>query len=287
MVMHWNTVSTANRMLSKLVIPKLGPFQYPLHSVPFGHILAGGSKPQGHSSVVSSDERRINTERCFIWFVWWFKWTCKCDNFLSICQMDGWIWKWLDDGMTTGPPNANRFYVRQDSWGDKRVAKMSLSPATYSSCLMLLWCVPWSPNIYLSVFSKGKHTRTLPYLQLVPLSADCWPPNLIMEREAVALFCQSLNKACDHRWRSVRRSMAEFRALLCGVAHFCHHASTTRHWYASKQPVSLPIFSTHDIWKLTILSYPIFPPNSYSVKHRKYGCFLGFLFESLCSSLIY
>lgn len=76
--------------------------------------------------------------------------------------MDGWIWKWLNDGMTTGPQNANRFYVCQDSWGDKRVAKMSLSPATYSSCLMLLWCVPWSPNNYSSVFSKGKHARTFP-----------------------------------------------------------------------------------------------------------------------------
>lgn len=63
MVMHWNTVSTANRMLSKLVIPKLGPVQYSLHTVPFGHVLAGGSIPQGQSSVVSSDERQINRER--------------------------------------------------------------------------------------------------------------------------------------------------------------------------------------------------------------------------------
>ncbi len=29
-VMHWNTVSMAYPMLSKLVMPKLGPSQYPL-----------------------------------------------------------------------------------------------------------------------------------------------------------------------------------------------------------------------------------------------------------------
>lgn len=105
------------------------------------------------------------------------------------------------------------------------------------------------------------HSPQVPSLQLVPLSADCWPPNLIMESEAAALFFQSLHNAWDHRWRSVQRSMAEFRALLCGVAHFCHHAPTKRHWYASEQPVSLPFFSTHNIWKLTIFSYPIFSPN--------------------------
>lgn len=54
MVMHWKTVSTANRMLSKLVMPKLGPVQYSLHLVPLGHNLAGGSKPQGQSAAVSS-----------------------------------------------------------------------------------------------------------------------------------------------------------------------------------------------------------------------------------------
>lgn len=54
MVMHWNTVSTANRMLSKLVMPKLGPVQYSLHLVPAGHNLAGGSKPHGQSAAVSS-----------------------------------------------------------------------------------------------------------------------------------------------------------------------------------------------------------------------------------------
>ncbi len=34
MVMHWKTVRMAKRMLSKLVMPKLGPVQYSLHSVP-------------------------------------------------------------------------------------------------------------------------------------------------------------------------------------------------------------------------------------------------------------
>lgn len=57
-VMHWNTVSTANRMLSKLVIPKFGPVQYSLHSVPLGHVLAGGSCPQGQSTAFSPEQRR-------------------------------------------------------------------------------------------------------------------------------------------------------------------------------------------------------------------------------------
>ncbi|TNN59697.1 hypothetical protein EYF80_030068 [Liparis tanakae] len=52
MVMHWNTVSTANRMLSKLVMPKLGPVQYSLHWVPLGQVLAGGSRPQGQDYPV-------------------------------------------------------------------------------------------------------------------------------------------------------------------------------------------------------------------------------------------
>lgn len=62
MVMHWKTVSTANRMLSKLVIPKLGPVQYTLHSLPLGQVLAGGSLPQGQSAVLSSGQKR-DTER--------------------------------------------------------------------------------------------------------------------------------------------------------------------------------------------------------------------------------
>jgi len=63
MVMHWNTVRTANRMLSKLVIPKLGPVQYSLQTVLLGHILAGGSNPQGQSAALSPDPRKINGEK--------------------------------------------------------------------------------------------------------------------------------------------------------------------------------------------------------------------------------
>lgn len=33
--MHWKTVSMAKKMLSKLVMPPLGPSHLPLHSVPF------------------------------------------------------------------------------------------------------------------------------------------------------------------------------------------------------------------------------------------------------------
>lgn len=35
MVMHWNTVSMAKKMLSKFVMPPLGPSHLPLHSVLF------------------------------------------------------------------------------------------------------------------------------------------------------------------------------------------------------------------------------------------------------------
>lgn len=67
MVIHWNTVSTANRMLSKLVMPKLGPVQYSLHSVPLGHVLAGASRPQGQSTAFSpgKTEREEGAFLCF------------------------------------------------------------------------------------------------------------------------------------------------------------------------------------------------------------------------------
>jgi len=53
-VMHWNTVRTAKRMLSKLVMPKLGPVQYSLQVVPLAQVLAGASRPQGKSAACSS-----------------------------------------------------------------------------------------------------------------------------------------------------------------------------------------------------------------------------------------
>lgn len=45
-------------MLSKFVIPKLGPVQYSWHFVPLGHNLAGGSTPQGQSAALSPDPNR-------------------------------------------------------------------------------------------------------------------------------------------------------------------------------------------------------------------------------------
>ena len=63
MVMHWNTVSTANRMLSKLVMPKLGPVQYSLHSVPLGHVRAGGSLPHGQSVTLSPGRGGVDGSR--------------------------------------------------------------------------------------------------------------------------------------------------------------------------------------------------------------------------------
>lgn len=54
MVMHWNTVRTANRMLSKFVIPKLGPGQYSRHSAPPSHSRAGASRPHGKSPTGSA-----------------------------------------------------------------------------------------------------------------------------------------------------------------------------------------------------------------------------------------
>lgn len=63
MVMHWNTVRMAKRMLSKLVMPKLGPVQYSLHSVPLGQILAGGSWPQDQSAAFSPGKQRHTKER--------------------------------------------------------------------------------------------------------------------------------------------------------------------------------------------------------------------------------
>ena len=58
MVMHWNTVRMANRMLSKLVMPKLGPAQYSRHSVSPSHSRAGASLPHGKSPTGSASARR-------------------------------------------------------------------------------------------------------------------------------------------------------------------------------------------------------------------------------------
>lgn len=63
MVMHWNTVRMAKRMLSKLVMPKLGPVQYSLHSVPLGQILAGGSWPQDQSAAFSPGNQKHREQR--------------------------------------------------------------------------------------------------------------------------------------------------------------------------------------------------------------------------------
>lgn len=64
MVMHWKTVRMEKRVLSKLVIPKLGPIQYSLQVVPLPHVLAGGSRPQGKSADCSPTVKRItNTNK--------------------------------------------------------------------------------------------------------------------------------------------------------------------------------------------------------------------------------
>lgn len=68
----------------------------------------------------------------------------------------------------------------------------------------------------------------------IPCIKHYWPPNLIRESEAATFFCQSLYKACEHRWRSVQRSTAEFIALPCGLGSlFQQYASTEHHWYHS------------------------------------------------------
>lgn len=61
MVMHWKTVSTAKRMLSKLVMPKLGPGQYSRHLVPFSQVRAGGNSPQGKSATCSPERTHTRT----------------------------------------------------------------------------------------------------------------------------------------------------------------------------------------------------------------------------------
>ncbi len=79
-------------------------------------------------------------------------------------------------------------------------------------------------SVMLVALSKGnthRHPFQVPRpLQLAPLNEEHWPPNLIMQSDATTSFCHSLHKACDHRWRSVQRQTGEFRALLCGLAHF-------------------------------------------------------------------
>jgi len=64
MVIHWNTVSMANRKLSKLVMPPFGPCQPSLHSLPLmGHWrpcpeIAHGA---GSSSAIASKKREEET----------------------------------------------------------------------------------------------------------------------------------------------------------------------------------------------------------------------------------
>lgn len=83
--MHWNTVSTANRMLSKFVMPKFGPVQYSLHSVSFGQILAGSSRPHGQSVTLSpgNTQKKGSVYTCF----YFFKLNC-CVNVVTV-QMNG------------------------------------------------------------------------------------------------------------------------------------------------------------------------------------------------------
>lgn len=92
MVMHWNTVRIANKMLSKLVMPKLGPVKYSLHSVPLGQILAGGSCPQGQSAALSPDKNKHRKG-----FRWWhgidFKWGTGGVATPNCPQV--WVWDWM------------------------------------------------------------------------------------------------------------------------------------------------------------------------------------------------
>lgn len=61
MVMHWKTVSTANRMLSNCVMPSLGPIQVSLQSYFSGHFLTPQAKANSDESMVSLSTRKKNT----------------------------------------------------------------------------------------------------------------------------------------------------------------------------------------------------------------------------------
>lgn len=74
MVMHWNTVSMANRKLSKLVMPPLGPCQPSRHSLPLmGHWrpcpeIAHGAGSSSANPSIGREERK----QCMEWYVLYF-----------------------------------------------------------------------------------------------------------------------------------------------------------------------------------------------------------------------
>lgn len=101
-----------------------------------------------------------------------------------------------------------------------------------------------SSNVWqdLSTNSHQSFKRETP--RDIPCLKHYWPPNLIRESDAATFFCQSLHKACEHRWRSVQSSTAEFIALLCGSAHYSV-ACSNRAPLISQQAAPLTLFSLH------------------------------------------
>jgi len=59
MVIHWKTVSTANKMLSNWVMPSLGPIQEPLQVYLSGHFLTPQANSTSEESTVSLSERMV------------------------------------------------------------------------------------------------------------------------------------------------------------------------------------------------------------------------------------
>lgn len=64
MVIHWNTVRRANRMLSNWVIPSLGPIQWSVHEYRSGHWRTPqGNSDSEESTVWFSERRRRGMEK--------------------------------------------------------------------------------------------------------------------------------------------------------------------------------------------------------------------------------
>lgn len=76
MVMHWKTVSTANRMLSNWVIPSLGPIQVSLQSYFSGHFLTPHANATSDESTVSLSTQEQSTNVSV--FYWEIKYSLIC-----------------------------------------------------------------------------------------------------------------------------------------------------------------------------------------------------------------
>ena len=111
-VIHWKTVSIANSMLSKFVIPKLGPFQYSEQTVPFGHCLpleltdpqTWGSSPYSAASTpeLVQTENGSTGQRCDRFMAgsyWAHQMTIHNSNFRSWALPTLTVTSYLYDGL--------------------------------------------------------------------------------------------------------------------------------------------------------------------------------------------